>query len=163
MRTTKVSKPTVSSCLKYTMILQIKTFLFQQVYSSKVLQNFFLGNIRRYKVQAVLHRALSHTVFCTFGKIRNPSSSSSVARQPCVGLGLPQKLPPFLSVQCYAPPIPNSQRPYVRSDTVFSSHLRSSNFPGLFWYSLKYLLHCSLVTSTQYMSSPLQPFDLNTQ
>ena len=60
-----------------------------------------------------------------------------------------------------APPIPNSQCPYVLSDTVFPSHLRSSNFPGLLWPSLKYLLHCSLVTSTQYMSSPLQPPDLN--
>ena len=88
-------------------------------------------------------------------------SSSSVARQPCVGLGLPQKLPPFLSVQCYAPPIPISQCPYVLSDTVFPSHLRSSNFPGPFWRSLTYLLHCSLITSTQYKSSPLQPPDRN--
>ena len=65
------------------------------------------------------------------------------------------EVPSFLSVQCFAPPILNSQCPYVLSDTVFPSHLRSSNFPGPLWCSLKYLLHCSLVTSTQYMSSLL--------
>ena len=37
-----------------------------------------------------------------------------MARQPCVGLGLPQKLPPFLSVQCL-PFRRNSVSPAVAS------------------------------------------------
>ena len=67
------------------------------------------------------------------------SSSSSVARQPNVGPGHPQKPPPFLSVQCYSPQIPF---PNVRmSYRTQSSHLNLGlpNFPGPLWQSLKYL------------------------
>ena len=46
------------------------------------------------------------------------SSSPPVARQLCVGLLAFLRSPPFVFVQCYAPPIPNSQCPHVLSDTV---------------------------------------------
>ena len=75
-------------------------------------------------LEGVVHHQRVH--LCSYSVLT--ALSSSVARQPYAGLGLPQKLPPFLSVRCYAPQFLISNVLMSCRTRVFPSHLRSSTF-----------------------------------
>jgi hypothetical protein len=88
-------------------------------------------------------------------RLNRSSSSSSLARQPYVGPGLPQKLLPAFLFDCYVPQILHSQNLNILDHSIFPYQLRPSNFSYSCWLGVKYFLKCLLLSIL--ITCPAQP------